>query len=94
MKLLAATLVCLFGVSGLVESQGFLGNCTWQSANLTGSFLGMYCNDDDIADYGYQWTCTLYILYPVTSLPLLPTHSFPSSAQHAHELFTFATARI
>ncbi|KAK8049551.1 hypothetical protein PG994_011281 [Apiospora phragmitis] len=56
MKLLSATLACLIGLIGLVESQGFLGNCTWQSANLTGSFLGMYCNDDDIDNDGYQFT--------------------------------------
>ncbi|KAK8082075.1 hypothetical protein PG996_000856 [Apiospora saccharicola] len=56
MKLLVTTIACLLGFLGLVESQGFLNNCTWQSANLTGSFLGMYCNDDDWADYGYQWS--------------------------------------
>ncbi|KAK8056283.1 hypothetical protein PG993_001510 [Apiospora rasikravindrae] len=56
MKLVAATLAGLLGLLGLVESQGFISNCTWQSANLTGNFLGMYCNDDDITDYGYQWT--------------------------------------
>ncbi|KAK7970712.1 hypothetical protein PG988_009785 [Apiospora saccharicola] len=56
MKLLVTTIACFLGFLGLVESQGFLNNCTWQSANLTGSFLGMYCNDDDWADYGYQWS--------------------------------------
>ncbi|KAK6841938.1 hypothetical protein PG987_002798 [Apiospora arundinis] len=56
MHAFTTTLACLLGLVGLVQSQGFLGNCTWQSANLTGSLLGMYCNDDDWANYGYQWT--------------------------------------
>jgi hypothetical protein len=40
-----------------ISAQGFVNNCTWRSANLTGSFLGMYCRDDDTAHYGYKWTC-------------------------------------
>ncbi|KAK7951453.1 uncharacterized protein PG986_007181 [Apiospora aurea] len=69
MKLVAATLACLLGLVGLVESQGFVNNCTWQSANLTGNFLGMYCNDDDTANDGYQWTCMLcFPFLPVPSL--------------------------
>lgn len=90
MKLLAATLACVLGLVGLAESQGFLGNCTWQSANLTGSLLGMYCNDDDIADYGYQWTCALY----VSSLGPLPLPFPQPNTIETHKLPAFTAARI
>ncbi|KAK8114652.1 uncharacterized protein PG998_000853 [Apiospora kogelbergensis] len=56
MNVFTSILACFLGLLGLVQAQGFVGNCTWQSANLTGSYLGMYCNDDDWTDYSYQWT--------------------------------------
>lgn len=85
MNAFTTTLACLLGLVGLVQSQGFLGNCTWQSANLTGSLLGMYCNDDDWANYGYQWTCMFAAaLSPEpTSLHICP---YPSFTDHRYLL--------
>ncbi|KAK8138625.1 hypothetical protein PG984_002005 [Apiospora sp. TS-2023a] len=79
MKLLVTTLARLLGFLGLVESQGFINNCTWQSANLTGSFLGMYCNDDDWADYGYQWSYPLPQEQKLTCRPPLQSGGFTTS---------------
>ncbi|KAH6648559.1 hypothetical protein BKA67DRAFT_661521 [Truncatella angustata] len=54
MKMLA--IVLFLALLGLVAAQGFLGNCTWRGANLTGTFLGMYCQDDDHVHFDYKWT--------------------------------------
>lgn len=35
-------------------------NCTWQSGNITGSYLGMYCNDDNWSAFNYVWTCEYF----------------------------------
>ncbi|ORY62249.1 uncharacterized protein BCR38DRAFT_486521 [Pseudomassariella vexata] len=48
--------VTLLGLANHASAQGFVSNCTWQGANLTGSFLGMYCNDNDWAEFHYMWT--------------------------------------
>ncbi|KAI1872697.1 hypothetical protein JX265_005577 [Neoarthrinium moseri] len=56
MKLLSSILTLGLALLGLVSAQGFVGNCTWRSANLTDHFLGMYCNDNDWVHFGYKWT--------------------------------------
>jgi hypothetical protein len=53
-----ATMITLFATLGHVAAQGFLGNCTWRGANLTGTLLGMYCQDDDHVHFETQWSCT------------------------------------
>ncbi|KAH8160557.1 hypothetical protein CIB48_g7686 [Xylaria polymorpha] len=39
-----------------VHGQGFLTNCTWQTALLVDNYLGAYCNNDDWEVYNYDWT--------------------------------------
>ncbi|KAK9771856.1 hypothetical protein AB5N19_05554 [Seiridium cardinale] len=55
MQLLTA-LITFLAILGRVAGQGFLGNCTWRGANLTGTFLGMYCEDDDHAHFETKWS--------------------------------------
>ncbi|KAL7628195.1 hypothetical protein AAE478_002393 [Parahypoxylon ruwenzoriense] len=45
------------GASRLVDAQGFVTNCTWQTGFMANSFLGMYCNNDNWASFSYDWTC-------------------------------------
>ncbi|KAI1503266.1 hypothetical protein F5X99DRAFT_121797 [Biscogniauxia marginata] len=45
-----------FGQLQRVNPQGFVTNCTWQTSLLQDNWLGMYCNNDDWADYSYEWT--------------------------------------
>ncbi|KAI0136385.1 hypothetical protein BJ170DRAFT_601556 [Xylariales sp. AK1849] len=56
MKHLITVLTAGTTLLSLVSAQGFVQNCTWRSANLTDQFLGMYCNDDNWAQFGYKWT--------------------------------------
>ncbi|KAI0543151.1 hypothetical protein GGR58DRAFT_496615 [Xylaria digitata] len=51
-----AALVAL-AVGPLAQAQGFLNNCTWQTAMLVDSYLGAYCNNDNWEIYSYDWTC-------------------------------------
>ncbi|KAI1387009.1 uncharacterized protein F4822DRAFT_332286 [Hypoxylon trugodes] len=51
-----AIAVFLGAIGRLVNAQGLVTNCTWQTGLLEGSFLGMYCNNDDWAEYAYDWT--------------------------------------
>ncbi|KAH8675447.1 hypothetical protein BX600DRAFT_507686 [Xylariales sp. PMI_506] len=43
-------------ISGWASAQGFIHNCTWRSANLTSTYLGMYCNTDNWVDFEYTWS--------------------------------------
>ncbi|KAK6221044.1 hypothetical protein LQW54_001617 [Pestalotiopsis sp. IQ-011] len=56
MKLLTTVAVSLLGFGKHTVAQGFMGNCTWRGANLTGTFLGMYCQDENVAVFENQWT--------------------------------------
>lgn len=40
MKLFTTVAVSLLGFGKHTVAQGFMGNCTWRGANLTGTFLG------------------------------------------------------
>ncbi|KAI0899315.1 hypothetical protein F4806DRAFT_452244 [Annulohypoxylon nitens] len=54
---MAAFVTIALGFAGqLANSQGLVTNCTWQTGLLVDSFLGMYCNNNDWADYSYDWT--------------------------------------
>ncbi|KAI1776522.1 hypothetical protein F4818DRAFT_351864 [Hypoxylon cercidicola] len=44
------------GVARLAGAQGIVANCTWQNGFMQDSFLGMYCNNDNWADYSYDWS--------------------------------------
>ncbi|KAI3331888.1 hypothetical protein HD806DRAFT_173287 [Xylariaceae sp. AK1471] len=37
-------------------AQGFLSNCSWQTAMLVDSWLGAYCNNDHWEVFSYDWT--------------------------------------
>ncbi|KAI0484809.1 hypothetical protein GGR56DRAFT_44586 [Xylariaceae sp. FL0804] len=50
------TVIASLGIAPLARAQGFINNCTWETGFMSGSFLGMYCNDDDWADFSYDWT--------------------------------------
>ncbi|KAI0109637.1 hypothetical protein GGR51DRAFT_558329 [Nemania sp. FL0031] len=50
------TLVALAVGGPCVRGQGFLANCTWQTAMLVDSYLGAYCNNDNWEIYSYDWT--------------------------------------
>lgn len=52
MKLLTTVAVSLLGFGKLTVAQGFMGNCTWRGANLTGTFLGS------------TFTQTYHLLFP------------------------------
>ncbi|KAF7520987.1 hypothetical protein G7054_g12582 [Neopestalotiopsis clavispora] len=56
MKLFNTIGVSLVALGGRAVAQGFLGNCTWRGANFTGSWLGMYCLDDNLAIFENKWT--------------------------------------
>ncbi|KAI0009134.1 hypothetical protein F4779DRAFT_404555 [Xylariaceae sp. FL0662B] len=51
-----AAIIAAVGAAKLANAQGFITNCTWQTGLLSGTFLGMYCNDDNWAQYSYDWT--------------------------------------
>ncbi|KAI1375500.1 hypothetical protein F4677DRAFT_107965 [Hypoxylon crocopeplum] len=55
MSFLAVLMVAL-GAGQLVNAQGFITNCTWQTGFMVDSLLGVYCNNDDWANYSYDWT--------------------------------------
>ena len=55
------TAVAVLGGSGLFPLSaaldgGFKDNCNIYSAQLIGQDLGMYCNNDNTAMFGYNWT--------------------------------------
>lgn len=56
MSLITIVTVALCAIGKLANAQDFVTNCTWQTGFLSGSFLGMYCNNDDWARYSYDWT--------------------------------------
>ena len=37
-------------------AQQFLTNCTWKTARMVGSLLGMYCHNDNWAEFSYDWS--------------------------------------
>ncbi|KAI1814620.1 hypothetical protein GGS20DRAFT_401209 [Poronia punctata] len=52
---ISAALVAL-AVSSCARAQGFISNCTWQTAMLVDSYLGAYCNNNNWQIYSYDWT--------------------------------------
>ncbi len=40
----------------LAAAQDFVTNCTWKTAKMSGSVLGMYCHNDNWAHFSYDWT--------------------------------------
>ncbi|KAI1075108.1 hypothetical protein F5B20DRAFT_585683 [Whalleya microplaca] len=52
--------LAVVGAGKLADAQDFITNCTWQAGILSGSFLGMYCNNDDWEHFYYDWTCGGY----------------------------------
>ncbi|KAI1799103.1 hypothetical protein F4811DRAFT_565849 [Daldinia bambusicola] len=48
--------VALGAAAGVANAQGLVTNCTWQTGFMSGSFLGMYCNNNNWAEYSYDWT--------------------------------------
>jgi len=73
------TLVCSAGVLRLVFAAdgGFKDNCNVWSAQLEGHDLGMYCENDNTAMYGYNWTW-----YATSFPPQLATSTRLSPWQH------------
>ena len=66
------TAVAVLGGSGLLPLSaaldgGFKDNCNIYSAQLIGQDLGMYCNNDNTAMFGYNWT------WCASTLPCLRT---------------------
>ncbi|KAI2628333.1 hypothetical protein GGS21DRAFT_238707 [Xylaria nigripes] len=53
--LIAAGLVVLAAGPG-ANAQGFLTNCTWQTAMLVDSYLGTYCHNNNWQAYSYDWS--------------------------------------
>ncbi|KAI1160574.1 hypothetical protein F5B18DRAFT_663766 [Nemania serpens] len=56
MKPFIIAALAALAVSPHVRAQGFLANCTWQTALLVDSYLGAYCNNDNWGIYSYDWT--------------------------------------
>ncbi|XXG98758.1 hypothetical protein Hte_005088 [Hypoxylon texense] len=56
MTLTAVLATAALGVASLASAQGIVANCTWQNGFMQDSFLGMYCNNDNWADYSYDWS--------------------------------------
>ncbi|KAI1133877.1 hypothetical protein F5Y05DRAFT_400702 [Hypoxylon sp. FL0543] len=57
MMLFATIIAAAVGIVGqLADAQGIVYNCTWQTGFMVDSFLGMYCNNDNWAEYSYDWT--------------------------------------
>ncbi|OTB03125.1 hypothetical protein M426DRAFT_263902 [Hypoxylon sp. CI-4A] len=52
----AIAAVALGAIGKLANAQDFVTNCTWQTGFMQDKFLGMYCNNDDWAQYSYDWT--------------------------------------
>ncbi|TPX17380.1 uncharacterized protein E0L32_003023 [Thyridium curvatum] len=58
---MVATVALLVTSLGLIPqpimaSYGFANNCEVRGARLSESFLGMYCNNHNTAEYLYNWT--------------------------------------
>ncbi len=51
--LLAVVTSC---ISQLVVGQGFATLCNVQTFDFQPTWLGMYCNNLNTAEYGYNWT--------------------------------------
>ncbi|KAI1415730.1 hypothetical protein F5Y13DRAFT_207388 [Hypoxylon sp. FL1857] len=56
MLFVAIVAAALGVVVQLANAQGLVYNCTWQTGFMVDSFLGMYCNNDNWAEYSYDWT--------------------------------------
>ncbi|KAI1435048.1 hypothetical protein GGR50DRAFT_352619 [Xylaria sp. CBS 124048] len=52
---IVAVFVALAGCP-TAHAQGFLTNCTWQTAILVDSYLGAYCHNDNWQAFDYDWT--------------------------------------
>ncbi|RYO79044.1 hypothetical protein DL766_009478 [Monosporascus sp. MC13-8B] len=53
---LIALVLTVLGVCRMTAAQDFVTNCTWKTARMVDSYLGMYCNNDNWAHYSYGWT--------------------------------------
>lgn len=56
MKLSITATLAALAVGPHVHGQGFLTNCTWQTAMFVDSYLGAYCNNNNWKIYSYDWT--------------------------------------
>lgn len=52
----AITAVVLGAAARVANAQGFVSNCTWQTGFMSDNYLGMYCNNNNWAEYSYDWT--------------------------------------
>ncbi|KAK7757761.1 hypothetical protein SLS62_000139 [Diatrype stigma] len=53
---IASMVLVVLGFGQQAVAQGFVSNCTWKTARMSGSFLGMYCHNDNWAHFSYGWT--------------------------------------
>lgn len=53
---IAVMALMVFGYGHRTAAQGFVSNCTWKTARMHGSLLGMYCHNDNWRDFSYGWT--------------------------------------
>ncbi|KAI0404952.1 hypothetical protein F4802DRAFT_206657 [Xylaria palmicola] len=56
MKFSIITALVALAAGPQVRAQGFLSNCTWQTAMLVDGYLGAYCNNDNWEVYSYDWS--------------------------------------
>lgn len=52
----ATAALAVLSLAQHASAQGFLTNCTWQTAQMAGSLLGMYCHNDNWAEFSYDWS--------------------------------------